>query len=511
MCRDSITPHRENSDNINLGRRDAVGALVAGGIGIAGGHKKLERLMNRRSRFERSAREDSEILIKDGRVVNADGVSDIDVRIIGEFVTEVGSELQAGPSARTVDASGKLVIPGGIDPHTHIHPPFVDDFTSGTSAALAGGITTIGTFAFPQEGENALQALDRVQEAIAGEAIGDVFLHAATWPPDDEYLAMMPELARRGQPSIKIFMLWRDFGAHLSKVIRLLESARDAGVVTLIHCEDEALLNATARRMQGQGRTSLRFYAESRPVVVEAIATQQAAALCESTEAPMQVVHLSSHRALQACRNSDTTGLPLFVEVRPMYLYLTEERLVGENGPLYVGQPPLRSRDDSEALWDGVANGAVDLLATDHAPWMRAQKLNPERTITDLRPGISSLQFMLPLFFSEGVKKRGISLERFVDVTSTKTARIMGLYPERGVIAEGAYADVVVFDPESTAVIHAENDYSNSDYSVYEGWSVTGWPVMTIRRGEVVYEDGQVVGQPGTGRLVSRRPWQRPT
>lgn len=191
-----------------------------------------------------------------------------------------------------------------------------------------------------------------------------------------------------------------------------------------------------------------------------------------------------------------------------MYLYLTEEKLVGEEGPLFVGQPPLRSKDDSEALWDGMANGAVDLLATDHAPWLRAQKLDPELTITDLRPGISSLQFMLPLFFSEGVKKRGVSVERFVQLTSTNTARIMGLYPEKGVIREGAHADIVVFDPERSAVIRGEDDFSNSDYSVYEGWSVTGWPTMTIRRGEVVFEDGRVLGRPGSGSLVDRRPWR---
>jgi dihydropyrimidinase len=191
-----------------------------------------------------------------------------------------------------------------------------------------------------------------------------------------------------------------------------------------------------------------------------------------------------------------------------MYLYLTEERLDGEEGPLFVGQPPLRSKVDSEALWGGIANGAVDLLATDHAPWMRAQKLDPELTITNLRPGISSLQFMLPLFFSEGVLKRGISLERFVELTSTKTARIMGLYPDKGVIREGAHADIVVLDPERSAEIRGGNDLSKSDYSVYEGWPVQGWPIMTVRRGEVVFEDGQVVGRRGTGSLVSRRPWQ---
>jgi dihydropyrimidinase len=430
-----------------------------------------------------------------------------DVRISGEVITEVGPELAAAPGTRVLDAAGKLVVPGGIDPHTHLHPRFVDDFTSGSSAALAGGITTVGTFAFPGGDETALDALDRMEARVRREAIADVILHAATWPPSPEYTAMMPELVRRGHPSIKIFMLWPGFGARLRETIQLLEAARDAGVVTMIHCEDEALLEATAGRLEAEGKTSLEHYAASRPVLVEAAATQQAVSLCEFSGAPMQVVHLSSRRALQACRNPDTVGLPLYVEVRPMYLYLTEERLRGPDGPLYVGQPPLRTPADSEALWEGLKSGAADLIATDHAPWRRDQKLEPNLSITDLRPGISSLQFMLPMFYSEGVVKRGISLERFVELTSTRAAKIMGLHPKKGIIQEGSEADIVVFDPHRTAPIRAEDDHSNSDFSVYEGWSVTGWPSVTIRRGQVVFEDGEVIGSPGTGRLAQRTPW----
>jgi len=219
------------------------------------------------------------------------------------------------------------------------------------------------------------------------------------------------------------------------------------------------------------------------------------------------VVHLSSRRALEACRNPDTAGLPLFVEVRPMYLYLNEELLQGPDGPLYVGQPPLRTPEDSEALWEALKNGAADLIATDHAPWTREQKLDPSLSITRLRPGISSLQFMRPMFFSEGVLKRGITLERFVDLTSTKPARILGLYPKKGVIQVGSEADIVIFDPDKTATVRSQDDRSRSDYSVYEGWSVTGWPTTTIRRGEVVFRDGQVTGRPGGGRLAPRNPW----
>jgi len=245
-------------------------------------------------------------------------------------------------------------------------------------------------------------------------------------------------------------------------------------VVTLVHCEDGALLAAAVRRLVALGRTSLDNYAESRPVIAEVVATQQAAALCESTKAPMHVVHVSSARALDACRAARRAGLPFTVETRPLYLHLTDEVMRGPDAPLYVGQPPLRSRDDLEAMWAGVLDGSIDFIATDHAPWTRAQKLDPELTIARVRPGVSNLQHMLPMFYSEGVGSRRLSLERFVALTSANAARRFGLHPQKGVIAEGSDADVVIWDPEQRGVVRGADDLSNSDYSVYEGREVTG-------------------------------------
>jgi dihydropyrimidinase len=496
------------ADGFSISRREALGLLGAGWIGLGSRDWTIPGAEDQRVHAFVRSQPSPGLLIKGGQVVNATGVQMADVRLAGELIDEVGPNLTPEPGSRVIDATGKLVIPGGIDPHTHLHPGFVDDFTTGSRAALAGGITTVGTFVFAMNGASPPEAFDLMEARVRDEAIADVILHTGMWPPTSATMEMIPELVRRGQPSLKIFMLWRDFGAYLPQVIETLELAREAGVVTLIHCEDEAFLDVTARRMTAEGRISLRYYAESRPVVVEAVATQQAASLCEVTGAPMHVVHLSSRRALEACRNPATADLPLFVEIRPLYLYLTEERYQQPDGALYVGQPPLRTRDDQEALWEGLRAGAADIIATDHAPWTRAQKLDPNLSINRLRPGISSLQFMLPMFFSEGVRKRGIPLERFVDLTSTKAAQIMGLYPKKGVIRPGSEADIVVFDPEKTADIRAEDDHSRSDFSVYEGWSMTGWPVTTIRRGQVVFEEGTVTGRAGEGRLATREPWR---
>jgi len=482
-------------------RRDALGTMAAG-LASLGAHSGAT------APVDPSRPQAAELVIRGGRIVNADGTRIADIRILDGVITGIGANLRPGPGGRVMDATDRLVLPGGIDPHTHLQPAFVDDLTSGSMAALAGGITTVGTFAAPRQGETPLDAVERLAGLVGTDAIADVILHVSAWPPTPELATMMPALAERGQPSFKVFMTRADFGAHLPGFIGLLEAARDAGVVTMVHCEDGALLAAAVRRLEAEGRTALRWYGESRPVVAEVAATHQAAALCESTRAPMYVVHLSSARALQACASPRAASLPFWVETRPLYLHLTDERMSGPDAALHVGQPPLRTPADAEALWQGIISGAIDVLATDHAPWTRSQKLDPALTVSRVRPGVSNLQFMLPMYFSEGVGKRGLSLERFVATTSTNAARIFGLYPTKGVIREGADGDVVIWDPARSDVIRADVDLSKSDYTVFEGWRVTGWPIATIRRGDVVFENGAVTGSPGSGRLIARQRWR---
>ena len=480
-------------------RREALRSVAAGSVGLA--TARLAAAI---------AQPPEELLIRRGRVVNADGARDADVRVVGETIAEVGSNLRAAANARIIDAAGKLVLPGGIDPHTHLHPSFVDDMTSGSMAALAGGITTVGTFANATTKETLAAAIDRMAGRVSSEAIADVILHAGAWPPSPEMSAGLKTIAAAGHPSFKIFLTRQDVGARMADLIAHLEHARDAGVVTMMHCEDGALLAAAVRRLEREGRTSLRDYGDSRPVVAEVTATQLAVSLCESTGAPIYIVHLSSARALAVCRAARAAArLPLFVETRPLYLHLTSSKMRGPDAPLYVGQPPLREESDRTALWQGMRDGSVDVLATDHAPWTRAQKLDPALTITRLRPGVSDLQSMLPMFFSEGVHARKLALTRFVEQSSTNAAKIFGLYPRKGVIQAGSDADIAIWDAEKSDAIRAAADHSKSDYSVYEGWKVKGWPVMTIRRGEVVFDAGNIVARAGTGRLIKRQPWRQ--
>jgi len=493
-----------------MNRRDAIRTAAAAATGLATGTSPiLGAATNPRPSRNRelSGQPSPEILLRGGRVVNADGSRLADVRIVGERITEIGPGLAAAPDTRVVDAADHLVMPGGIDPHAHLQGSFVDDLTTGTSAAVAGGITTVGTFAYTQSDESPVEAMDRWLAEVPKMAVGDVFFHASSWPPTRDFAAMMPEFAARGQPSHKIFMTRSDFGAHRREVIDVLEAARDAGVVTLMHCEDGAILDAALTRLRAQGRTSLAYYAESRPELAEIAATQDAVALCAHTGAPVHFVHLSSARTLDAARDPVFGALPITIETRPLYLYFTEEWLRGPDGPLYIGQPPLRTATDVEAMWQGLRDGRINMLATDHAPWTRAQKMDPELNVGRLRPGVSDLRFVRPVLFSEGVRRGRISVERYVEVTSTEAAKAFGLYPDRGVIREGSFGDVMILDPNLTHVVDAADDPSNSDYTPFQGWALIGWPVMTIRRGEVVYEDGQVTGRPGSGRPAVRNRW----
>ncbi|MGQ0648527.1 MAG: dihydroorotase [Gemmatimonadaceae bacterium] len=487
-----------------LSRRDVLRAFAVAGLASTGA---VERHAVEAALGMAPSRA-GEILIRGGRIVNADGVTNADVRIVDANIAEVGRNLRPSAGAQVIEAANRLVMPGGVDPHTHLHPGFADDMTSGSMAALAGGITTVGTFATPRQGESVMAAIARMESTIGAEAIADVFLHASVWPPTPDLVAALAQLVEKGQPSIKLYMMRADFGAQLDNVIKVLEAARDTGVVTMIHCEDAALLSAAVRRLTAEGRSALSNYAESRPVIAEVVATQQAAALCESTRAPMYVVHLSSARSLEACRQARAAQVPLFVETRPLFLHLTEEKLRGPDAPLYVGQPPLRTKADTEAMWRGLMDGSIDVLATDHAPWTRAQKLDPALTIARVRPGASDLQFMLPMYFSEGVGKRRMTLQRFVETTSTNPARIFGLVPRKGAIRPGADADIAIWDPQRRAPVRGDNDFSRSDYSPYEGWEVTGWPMVVLRRGEIVFQAGAVTGQAGSGKLVHRERWR---
>jgi dihydropyrimidinase len=273
-----------------------------------------------------------------------------------------------------------------------------------------------------------------------------------------------------------------------------------------VHCEDGALLWFTAKRLLAAGRGSLSNWAASRPVAAERAAVERAVAISEATEAPIYIVHLSSEAALEAARTARARGLPVFVETRPLYLYLTSSVLAKPDGGRFIGAPPLREAADVAALWAGLADGSIDTLGSDHAPWELSHKIDPSLDVTTARQGVADLETMLPMLFSEGVRTGRISLERFVALTAANPARLFGLYPRKGTIAVGSDADLLILDPQVRRTIDGRSMRSRAGYSAYDGHEVYGWPRFTVRRGEVVLADGEVLAHPGTGQWLARGP-----
>ena len=461
-----------------------------------------------------------EILISGGTVVTSEGRFAADVRVRDGTIVEIGTGLAAGADARVVDASGLLVMPGGVDPHVHLGGSTRDDYRTGSQAALAGGITTISNFAWhtsssgywrpgSTEGRTLAQAIEREAALIREQAIADVILHAGI-TPETQAGQMATLAAETGQTSTKVFMVWTVFDAAVPDYMATLDAAGRAGILTMVHCEDWPILAHAVGELTAAGRTSLEYFPDSRPVLAEVVASQRAVAMAEAVGAPIYAVHVSSEGALRVLQDARDRGLSVFVETRPIYLHFTRERFEGPDRGLYVGQPPLREQRDQDALWAGIASGSVDVLATDHVAHLREDKMDPSQTITRHRAGLNNLQVVRPMLYSEGVVKGRISEERFVAVTSTNAAKLFGLYPRKGTIAVGSDADIVLWDPDETRTIRDEDMFSGAGFSVYSGWEVTGWPVMTLRRGEVAYDDGEILAGAGSGELLRRGSWQVP-
>lgn len=457
------------------------------------------------------ATERFDTVIRNGRVVTGGSEFVADVGIVDGTIVQLGGPMSG---IDEFDATDRWVLPGGIDAHVHLTPPgtepgswrWVDDFEVGTRAAAAGGVTTVGNMSFPRKGEQMREGLERDIADAEANAIVDWFQHPVLLMPDAAGIAQIPELAAAGHPSIKIFMSFHRFDRNVVGYLQAMQAAADAGTVVLVHCEDPAIMHCCGHALAESGHTEAHHYPKSRPVEAERIATERAVGYCATTGATTYVVHLSSQAALAACRTGRARGLPIHVETRPIYLHLNEERFLEPDGAKYAGAPPLRTNADRDALWAGINDGTVSTVCTDHAPWTLEEKLDPTLTAASLRHGMAELETLMPVLWSEGVVTGRISVARFVEVTSTRAARIFGMYPRKGTIAPGADADIVIWNGDEQRVVDGSSMHSNAGYSPYDGWKVTGWPELTLSRGEVVANGADVIGVPGRGRSVPRLP-----
>ncbi|MBV9346986.1 MAG: dihydropyrimidinase [Pseudolabrys sp.] len=455
-------------------------------------------------------------IIKGGTVVTARDTKRADVAIRDGKIAALGIDL--GEAREVIDASGLLVMPGGIDSHVHLSQPsgpdivMADDFESGTRAAAFGGNTMVLPFAMQQRGQSLREVVKAYHAAANGKCHVDVSFHLIIADATDAVLGQeLPALVHDGYTSFKVFMTYEGLALSDMEMLKVMEVARETGALVMVHAENYDAIRFLTDRLERAGQTAPKYHATSRPIPVEREATHRAISLAELIDVPVMIVHVSNREARDEIARAQKRGLKVYGETCPQYLVLTEKDLDGLNmeGAKYVCSPPPRDKDSQIACWEGLQDKTFSLFSSDHCPFRYNDpkgKLVPKgRTSFRWVPnGIPGVETRLPILFSEGVGKKRITLNEFVALTSTNHAKTYGLYPKKGDIAEGSDADIVMWDPQRQVRISQALMHGGTDYTPYEGIEVTGWPVSTIVRGKFVVRDGKLSGQPGDGQYVAR-------
>jgi dihydropyrimidinase len=453
------------------------------------------------------------LLIRNGLVVTAEKTFGADVLIEGETVKEVRTGIPAEPAHQVVDASGMLLLPGGIDAHTHLDMPFggttsSDDFETGTRAAAIGGTTTLVDFAIQARGTRMRDALDTWWKKAESKACIDYGLHMIVTDLPDAGLEDMDGMVREGVASFKLFMAYPNvLMVDDATIFRALQRTSKNGALICMHAENGSVIDILVRQALAQGKTAPIYHALTRPTLAEAEAVHRAIAMAEIAGVPVYIVHLSSEDALNQVREARDRGLPAFAETCPQYLLLSIDAMnvPGFESAKYVFTPPLREKENLPKLWDGLKSDHLQVVSTDHCPFcFEDQKSLGKDDFTKIPNGGPGIENRLQVLHHHGVNAGKISLNRFVEITSTAPARIFGMYPKKGTIAPGSDADIVVWDPKAEHLISAKTHHMRVDYSMFEGFQVRGNARQVFSRGELIVDKGQYIGRAGRGQYLRR-------
>ena len=451
-------------------------------------------------------------LIRNGTVVNAGGALRADVLVDGETIAAVTAPGVFDSADTIIEADGRYVLPGGIDAHTHMEMPFggtasVDTFATGTTAAAWGGTTTIIDFAVQAKGTSLLSTLDKWHEKADTHCAVDYGFHMIVSDVNDQSLKEMESCIDAGVNSFKMFMAYPGvFYATDGEILRAMQKATETGSMIMMHAENGIAIDELVAQAIASGRTDPVEHGITRPPELEGEATSRAITLAKVTGAPLYIVHLSARQALEAVAAARDTGQNVFAETCPQYLYLSIEDLAKPDfeGSKYVASPPLRTKDHQADLWRGLRTNDLSVVSTDHCPFcFKDQKELGRGDFSKIPNGMPGVEHRMDLLH-QGVVAGELSLTRWVEVASATPARMFGLYPRKGVIAPGADADIVVYDPAATQTLSVETHHMNVDYSAYEGMSITGKVETVLSRGKVVIADNAFHGSEGHGKFLSR-------
>lgn len=455
------------------------------------------------------------LLVKNGEIVTASERYQADIYCEGETITRIGPALDAPPDADVIDAAGKLVFPGFIDPHVHIYLPFMgtfakDTYTTASRAALVGGTTTLIEMICPSRADDPLESFELWKSKAAGQSACDYTFHMGVTRFDEYTESQLRKIVDDGIASFKVFLAYKGaFGVDDGELYRTLELAKRWGVIVTAHCENAEVVSRLQHEFLAAGKTGPEWHEPSRPPVVEAEGVHHLATFAGLTGAHVYVVHTSCEDALREAQAAQNRGVRMWVETVIPYLvvdksYAEQPEFVGAK---YVMSPPLRDKRHQPFLWNALRTGLISTVATDHAPFdFKGQKEMGRGDFTRIPNGIPSVEDRVTLLYTHGVCSGKIDVHRFVDAASTQAAKLFGLFPRKGTIQPGSDADLVIFDPGCRRVISAKSQEMNVDYSAFEGWPINGCPTEVTVRGQIQVRGGKFVGQQDRGQMLRREP-----
>ena len=459
-----------------------------------------------------------DLIFKNGKIVTESGVENCALGISDGQISAIGD---LSDNAEVIeDATDLLILPGGVDAHVHIDQPsgpdveMADNFQSATMSAAAGGNTTVLPFAMQEKGQSLRECVENYHKKAKGNLYIDTSFHLIISDPSPQVLGQeLPALARDGYTSFKVFMTYDDLVLNDEELLKVFEVAKKEKTLVMVHAEGYDAIRYLTKKLEEEGKVAPYFHGISRPQIVEREATHRAISHAQIVDIPIVIVHVSGNEALSQIKWAKEKGIRVFSETCPQYICLTEDDMKGLNmdfeGAKYVCSPPPRDLESQEAIWEGIIDGTFDIFSSDHCPFKFKDKKGKDRpgartSFKWVPNGIPGVETRLPILFSEGVSKKRISLERFVELTSTNPAKMYGLHPQKGSIKIGSDADLTIWDPNKIDTIRQSDLHHGSDYTPFEGIEVRGWPIQTWLRGQKIYEKNEFLKQNNLGQYISR-------
>ncbi len=451
--------------------------------------------------------EQFDMVIKNGRIVTETEVLEEDLAIQDGKIAAIGTNLSA---AKTVDAKGNYVLPGGIDVHTHLDMPLdekltsADDFETGSIAAAIGGTTSFIDYACQPTGGTLRDALE-IWKKKGSKSCLDYGLHIAVTSADTDTLAQMEEMVEEGVTSFKVYLVY-DMRVNDEELLKILEKSRDCGALVTVHCENYYVIKHRVEQLLAAGKTEPKYHPVSRPAACEAEAVNRVIKLAQIANAPVYIVHNTCAEGVCRIKEAQEKGYSVYAETCPQYLILTDKEYERPDfeGAKYVMSPPLRKAEDNAFLWQQLKDGVIQVVATDHCPFTFEEKKRGLHNFSQIPNGGTGIEERMPLMLSEGLNHQ-MTIHQIVKVTAENPAKLFGMYPQKGTLKIGSDADIIIYDTDCECVLTKAMLHERVDYTVYEGHTLKGYPVMTISRGDIIVENGIYVGKSARGRFVKRK------